>query len=100
MQGVGERLVVCNTLKDKSFGFQAGVVQYRNWFFRSLAKPELLLLDKSDPERFEFEHDSASDDKYFPLEPPADPMCAFTSDDHRMRIRACCRVERPTTSIQ
>ena len=51
-------------------------MQYRNWFFRSLAKPELLLLDRSGPERFEFEHDPASDDEYLPLEPPVDAMCA------------------------
>ena len=44
MQEIGERFVVIDTMKDRSLGFQAGVVQYRDWYNRTLAKPTLLIV--------------------------------------------------------
>ena len=75
MQKIGERLMVGNTMKDKSLGFQAGVKRYRIWLHRSLADPGMLAVDPLDPGRFEFEA-ADSDDDYLPVEEIIDGMCS------------------------
>jgi hypothetical protein len=63
-----QRLVLCNTLKDQVSWVPGWCRAAPQLVFSLACQAALLLLDKSDPKHFDFEHDSASDD-YLSLVP-------------------------------
>jgi len=72
----GNWRAVCGYRHDERqvIGFQAGVVQYRDWYNRTLAEPTLLIVEKSDTTRFMVEHIANSDDDS--PEEAVDAMCS------------------------
>ena len=92
MQDIGERSVVIDTMEDRSLGFWAGVVQYRDWYNRTLAEPTLLIVEKSDATRFMVEHIANSDD--FPEE--ADVLCPHQTSDQGKSKPATARLRAPS----